>query len=29
MNMFDEAEECFNEAFKLNPEILESMEKLS
>ena len=25
----DEAEECFNEAFRLNPEILESIEKLS
>ena len=29
LNMFDEAEECFNEAFRLNPEILESMKKLS
>ena len=29
LDMHDEAEECFNEAFRLNPEILDSMEKLS
>ena len=28
LNMFDQAEEYFNEAFRLNPEILVSMEKL-
>ena len=28
LEMFEQAEECFNEAFQLNPEILESMEKL-
>lgn len=28
LNMFDQAEEYFNEAFRLNPEILLSMEKL-
>lgn len=29
LDMHDEAEECFNEAFRLNPEILDSMKKLS
>lgn len=28
LDMFDRGEECFNEAFRLNPEILLSMEKL-
>ncbi len=28
LDLFDRAEECFNEAFRLNPEILLSMEKL-
>ncbi len=28
LNMFDQAEECFNEAFRLNPELLVNMEKL-
>ena len=28
LNMFDQAEECFNEAFRLNPELLMNMEKL-
>ena len=28
LEMFEEAEECFNEAFRLNPEILLSMKKL-